>query len=230
MVVNFPLVGTLLIQGNITATGTLANQSTTVQAALASGNNGTGAIALFQATNDTGKNVQFGVTSTGWSAYGSLVSNVGFVYSPIDLVLMADGTGRIIFAAGGNAEICRITGSGFSTTITLGYGTGAGGTVTQATSKSTTVTLNKICGQITMNGAALAASTSVSFTVNNTTVAATDTIIINIASGATTTSSYFVGTGSVSANAFTVHLRNISAGSLSDAVVLNYSVIKAVNS
>jgi hypothetical protein len=118
----------------------------------------------------------------------------------------------------------------FWTGQAIGYGKGFGGAVTQATSKSTAVTLNKICGQITMNGAALAANTSVSFTVNNTAVAAaTDTIIINIASGATA-NSYFVGTGSVSANAFTVHLRNISAGSLSDAVVLNYTIINAVNS
>lgn len=51
----------------------------------------------------------------------------------------------------------------------LGYGTGAGGTVTQATSKSTAVTLNKPCGQITMNNAALAAGATVSFFMYNNT-------------------------------------------------------------
>ena len=54
---------------------------------------------------------------------------------------------------------------------TLGYGTDAGGTVTQATSKSTAVTLNKPCGQITMNNAALAANTSVAFLFNNSLLA-----------------------------------------------------------
>jgi hypothetical protein len=42
-----------------------------------------------------------------------------------------------------------------SATAGVGYGTGAGGAVTQATSKSTGVTLDKVCGEITMNNATL---------------------------------------------------------------------------
>jgi hypothetical protein len=42
-----------------------------------------------------------------------------------------------------------------------GYITGEGGTVAQATSKATAVTLNKKCGQITMHNASLAADTTV---------------------------------------------------------------------
>src|SRR5262249_33804889 len=63
----------------------------------------------------------------------------------------------------------------------IGYqtGAGAGGTVTQATSKSTGVTLNKITGAITMNAAALAAATSVTFTVTDSSVAATDAVVAN---------------------------------------------------
>ena len=49
----------------------------------------------------------------------------------------------------------------------LGYTTDAQGSVTQATSKSTAVTLNKSAGTVTMNNAALGATTSVSFTLNN---------------------------------------------------------------
>ena len=60
-----------------------------------------------------------------------------------------------------------------------GYVTGDGGAVTQSTSKSTGVTLSKKCGQITLNGAALAAGLTVSFTLTNTTVAATDIIVLN---------------------------------------------------
>ena len=41
-----------------------------------------------------------------------------------------------------------------------GYVTGEGGAVTQATSKSTAVTLNKKCGTVTMNGAALSGTLS----------------------------------------------------------------------
>lgn len=66
----------------------------------------------------------------------------------------------------------------------LGYAAGAGGAVAQSISKSTGVTLDKSCGQIAMNGAALAASTSVSFTLTNSAIAADDTVRVNIASGA----------------------------------------------
>lgn len=116
-----------------------------------------------------------------------------------------------------------VTGSGL-----LGYNTGSGGTVTQATSKSTAVTLSKSNGTITMNGAALAANTAVAFVVNNTAVSATDTIIVNIASGPASATSYQVHVGSVVLGAFSVVLRNTTGGSLSESPVLNFSVIKAV--
>jgi len=56
----------------------------------------------------------------------------------------------------------------------MGYGTGAGGTVTQLTSKSTSVTLDKPTGQITMNNATLAAGAIAIFSCNNSVVSATD--------------------------------------------------------
>lgn len=109
----------------------------------------------------------------------------------------------------------------------VGYATGAGSTVTQLTNKSTGVTINAVCGAITMNNAALNASTSVGFTVTNSAVAATDVVIVNISSGATA-ASYVVCVDAVAGGSFKVHLRNITAGNLSEAVVLNFAVIKAV--
>jgi hypothetical protein len=116
------------------------------------------------------------------------------------------------------------------TVAALGFGTSAGGTVTQATSKSTGVTLNKPCGQITMNNAALAATTSVSFTLTNDQIAATDTIQFSIASGASANSYAQPFADSVSAGSCRVQIRNISAGSLSEALVLNFTVLKGVTS
>lgn len=110
----------------------------------------------------------------------------------------------------------------------LGYGTGAGGTVTQATSKSTGVTLNKVCGQITMNNAALAAGASVSFTVTNSAVAATDLVAVAIASGATP-NSYTVTVSAVAAGSFNIMVHNVSGGSLSEAIVISFAIVKAVN-
>jgi hypothetical protein len=121
------------------------------------------------------------------------------------------------------------TGSVLSSgTSGLGYSTGAGSTVTQATSKSTGVTLNKICGQITMNNAALAAGAEATFTVTNSTILSTDVVIVNHAS-AGTAGAYLVSISSVATGSFGITVSNVSAGSLSQAIVLNYAIIKSVS-
>ena len=116
--------------------------------------------------------------------------------------------------------------SSFEVSAGKAIGYVSGGAVTQATNKSTGVTLNNACGQITMNGAALAAGAEVTFTVTNSEVAATDVVIACIASGGTS-GSYTLGCGAVAAGSFDLTLGNVSAGSLSEAVVINYAVIKA---
>jgi len=107
-----------------------------------------------------------------------------------------------------------------------GYVTGDGGAVTQSTSKSTGVTLSKKCGQITLNGAALAADTTVSFTLTNTTVAATDIIVLNHVSGGTA-GSYLLNAQAAAGSA-SINVRNITSGSLSEEIVIGFAVIKAV--
>jgi len=107
-----------------------------------------------------------------------------------------------------------------------GYITGEGGAVTQATSKSTGVTLNKKCGQITMNASALAADTTVSFTLTNSTIAATDLLVLNHVSGGTA-GSYLLNAQAAAGSA-SINVRNITSGSLSQAIVIGFAVIKAV--
>ena len=107
-----------------------------------------------------------------------------------------------------------------------GYVTGDGGAVTQATSKSTGVTLSKKCGQITMDDAALAANTTVSFTLTNTTIAATDIIVLNHVS-AGTAGSYLLNAQAAAGSA-SINVRNITSGSLSEAIVIGFVVVKAV--
>ena len=106
----------------------------------------------------------------------------------------------------------------------LGYATGAQGTVTQGTSKSTGVTLNKSAGQITMNGANLATLTNVTFTLTNNLISVKDVIILNVGSGATS-GAYNCWISSMSAGTCTVTLRNISGGDLAEAVVINFAII-----
>jgi hypothetical protein len=107
-----------------------------------------------------------------------------------------------------------------------GYITGEGGTVTQATSKSTAVTLSKKCGQITMHNASLAADTTVSFTLTNTTIVATDLLVLNHVSGGTA-GSYLLNAQAAAGSA-SINVRNITAGSLGEAIVIGFAVIKAV--
>ena len=112
------------------------------------------------------------------------------------------------------------------TASTLGYGTGAGGTVTQATSKSTTVTLNKPCGQIAMNNDALGAGASVLFKLNNSLITPTDFVLINISAGTANGVSYRVQAFAGTTGFSYIQLENASAGSLSDAVLIHFAVIK----
>lgn len=116
-----------------------------------------------------------------------------------------------------------ITSSG---TAGIGYATGAGGTVTQATSKSTGVTLNKITGEITLNGAALAAGTIVSFTLTNSTVASTDVMILNHVT--TGTRGGYTLNAQCAAGSAVIYVRNNTAGSLSEAIVIRFAVVKGV--
>ena len=107
-----------------------------------------------------------------------------------------------------------------------GYVTGDGGAVTQSTSKSTGVTLSKKVWADYLNGAALAADTTVSFTLTNTTVAATDIIVLNHVSGGTA-GSYLLNAQAAAGSA-SINVRNITSGSLSEAIVIGFAVVKAV--
>jgi len=108
----------------------------------------------------------------------------------------------------------------------LGYT--SGGAVTQATDKSTGVTLNQAAGQITTDDASLAGGAEVSFTVTNDKVAATDVVAISLQSGAST-GTYIVSISAVAAGSFDVTLSNVGT-TAGEALVLNYAVIKAAAS
>jgi len=150
--------------------------------------------------------------------------------------MLADGAvtlAKIVDAAANNTFLARyttLTGDYealVTTTTGLGFYTGAGGTVTQATSKSTPFTLEKMCGQITTSNASLSANTAVSATWTNNKIAATDVVIINHKSGGTL-GSYIFNVACLAGTA-TLTIRNIEhTGSLSEALVLNFVVIKGV--
>jgi len=108
----------------------------------------------------------------------------------------------------------------------IGYTTAAQGTVTQATSKSTGVTLNKSMGRITMNAASLAAGTSVLFTLTNSLISAGDVVVVSV-SGGGTAGAYWPFVSSQTTGSAVIGLYNNTGGALAEAVIINYAIIHA---
>lgn len=107
--------------------------------------------------------------------------------------------------------------------IGVGYATGAGAAVTQITSRTTGVTINANCGQITLVSAA-GSATPASFTVTNSKVADGDVIILNQNSGTDLVELFVtdVAAGSFQITFFT------TGGTTTETPVINFAVIKAV--
>ena len=145
--------------------------------------------------------------------------------------LAASNTGVLPIANGGtNSSTGTPTFTGLlaSGTTGIGYTTGAGGTVAQATSRTTGVTLNKLTGAITLLSGTTTAGTFSSFTVTNSTVAATDAVIVNFVSGATA-DSYSLCVTAVAAGSFRIQVHNIAAVAVAEAPVIRFTVIKGIS-
>jgi hypothetical protein len=105
----------------------------------------------------------------------------------------------------------------------IGYSTGAGSAVTQATSRTTSVTISAVCGAITLVSAAGTTSWQ-TFTVTNSAVAATDTIVVNQKSG---TDLNMIHVTNVAAGSFKISFAT-TGGTTTEQPVFNFAVIKAV--
>lgn len=135
------------------------------------------------------------------------------------------GTPAIAAATGTSLAV---TGALTSSGGGVGYKTGAGGTVTQLTSRTTGVTLNKLSGTITLFTATLAADTDVSFVLSNTFIAAGDVLVIDVTSGAAIKGGYVVNAACVG-TAATITVHNVTPTiTASEAPVLTFVLIKGV--
>ena len=152
-------------------------------------------------------------------ALGTVASGVISACTSTSMVMVTP----VIGAATGTslAVTGAVTSSG---TAGVGYATGAGGVVTQLISRTTGVTLNKTTGAITMFSAA-GTTTAATFTVTNSTVAATDVIILNQKSG---TDLYDLMVTAVAAGSFNITFRT-TGGTTTETPVFNFAVIKAVS-
>lgn len=175
----------------------------------------TGAISL---------QTEFSITAPTYSFVGaSTITNAYtlFVNSPIA------GTNATItnsWSIGTNGNLLS-QGSLVSSSPSggVGYFTGAGSTVTQITSRTTGVTINNVCGAITLVSAA-GSTTWQSFTVTNSRVASTDVIIVNQDSG---TDLYQIFVTNVAAGSFRITFAT-TGGTTTEQPVFNFSIIKAV--
>jgi hypothetical protein len=175
--------------------------------------------------------------ATGISGFGTGIAT--FLATPtsanLDAAVTDDtGTGTLVFS-NTPTLITPVIGAATGTSLTatgaivstgtagVGYATGAGGVVTQGTSRTTGVTLDKTTGAITLFSAA-GTTVAATFTVTNSTVAATDVIILNQKSG---TDLYDLMVTAVAAGSFNITFRT-TGGTTTETPIFNFAVIKAV--
>lgn len=227
-VINLAVSGAQAVGGNLAVTGTGTVTSTSAAALTVGANGATNPVLKVNANTAS---VATGVTIVGAAAAGGVavttISSGTNEAMTIDakgsgtLTLNGTATGNVVFgaAAVGNSSIKSIHATGG-----IGYATGAGGTVTQASSRTTGVTINTVSGNIVLVSAA-GSATPFSFTVTNSAVAAGDTVIVNQKSG---TDKYTtIAVTAVGAGSFQLTLANAS-GTTTEQPVFNFNVIKGV--
>lgn len=171
---------------------------------------------ILASNNSTSENIFragiLGVTN-GFSISKDSVANINYAFNTTNGSngVEIDGSGNVLIKAGTGA---------------LGYGTGAGGTVTQLTSKTTPITLNKPSGRIYTHNAALAAGASATFVVYNSLVVANDVIVPNGVFSTADPTNYKIEVSRILDGYFLLKVTNISGGSLSEYVAINYTLIK----
>jgi hypothetical protein len=104
--------------------------------------------------------------------------------------------------------------------VGIGYGSG-GSAVTQATSRTTGVTINAYSGAITLVSAA-GSATAASFTVTNNKIAATDVVVLSQKSG---TDLYNLEVTAVAAGSFRITFFT-TGGTTTEQPVINFAIVR----
>lgn len=198
--------------------GTVADEATAAEEYVAVdllGKGPTKRMVASEAMATTGVNV-FAAASGKIALTGSVKVGV--------LLQTAGADGDVVEVADCNQESSL---SAVPTSGGVGYKTGAGGAVTQITSASTGVTLNKITGQITTVALSTAAGAEEAFVLTNSQIAATDVVAVSTTyAGAGTP---VVSVKGVAAGSCTLVITNLHASAALDAVlVANFAIIKGV--
>lgn len=198
-----------IIPAPIKFTNTTVSTSTTTGAVVITGGVGIGGNLNVGGISAFSGNITGNLTVTGNVAAGN-ISSAGLITA-----VGVSSSGNI--ASAGRIQSTSPSGG-------VGYATGAGGTVSQGGNKSTGVTLNTATGQITMQNTNLAADTTVSFTLTNSNLDGTDLMVINHVSGGTLGAYTF--NASCNTGSAVISVRNVTAATLGEALVLRFAVIK----
>lgn len=243
------VTGTATVSSTLDILGSFTINTTKFQVAASTGNVlvagtlGVTGVGSFTASLSVGTFITAGgaiQTTAGSFAVGSIYKSAtlglaiaGATGSPNDITLRSPADTTIFAVPTGTLNIALAGGitSSAPTGVGIGYATGAGGAVTQATNRVTGVTLDKLAGAITTNNASLAAEAAASFVVTNSTVAIGDTVSLSQRSGSNGGNTVVYVSG-VAAGSFTITVsnNNPSAGTAeTGAIILNYAVVKAVS-
>lgn len=206
--------------------------------------NGTGSVTASK-VDITGGTIT-GITNL--VATGGTISGVTFTGSFTGLTLIESTTlatsaaaagcnlnGSTLAADGTDTNInINITPKGTGQTLSsgkMGYPTGTGGTVTQATSRTTGVTLNKITGEIVLFAVGIAGHEADEFVLTNSTIEANDVVMLCIKNGgslsAGTRKYYVTQVNTVAAGACTISVGNLDNGAItSESPIIQFVVLK----
>lgn len=181
--------------------------------------------------NGTSRIASVVVSNTSSDVSNTSFANLLITATEARLQSAARGTGNLLPIGfyTSHLERMRIDTSGnvlVTSPAGLGYGPGAGGTVTQATSKSTAVTLNKPTGQITTHNAALAPGAQVTFNLNNSLIGTSDIVKVTTYDlGNAAPDAYEVRARTASGIAV-ITIKNSGGATYSEKVGINFAIIK----
>jgi hypothetical protein len=132
----------------------------------------------------------------------------------------------------GATTAASVKGTTVEATTSIGYPTGTGGTVTQGTSRTTGVTLDKITGEIVLFAGSLGGHDAEEFTLTNSFIAANDVVMLCIKSGAAaaTRKYYQVHAVAVAAGSCVISVGNIDNATIpsagTESPVIQFLILK----